>query len=913
MNEDELRERLWNAGNLPFGRGQIAVVEEVVRHADALGAKDLQFAARMRATHAYTYGGEPGKSFVTFSWCLDAYDRGEVKLEGEDVYTLLWHFKWMVNALTKFPEVPLDRTYAVLDDMERRYRLAGESLNPVHQYRQQVAAHVGDVETAREQYRLWCAAPRGELSDCVGCEPTAKVNHLRWLGQDEEAVALGLNVLSGELTCIEQPHSMLTALLPPYLHTGRLEEAAAAHRQGYRALQANRAELEYVGDHIAFCGLTGNQARALELIERHLPWLDEAPSPWADMRFSASCALVLEQVSAGGGRHLPVGEESVGALADELRTRALDLVARFDARNGTDTQGRAIRDLLNAEPVTDHLPLSGPARRAAAAQQTAPALPPLPESPQELADHALLQGRLGNLAAEAAAWARFDEVCPEPQGLLLAQRLAARAIDLMATGDEEGWDLGKQAAALYAEGGDEVRRQVMLSRLGIPRGAEELAPDDLADIENAIATLSTLGDPDEEARAWVSLGMARLVLGQLDEASAGLEHADGLAVSPALRGSIAQHLADVVSHRDDEEALTIALAHLDRGITLYQEAGGDCGRLRHLQFMAAGFQAANGELEKAFDLTGLAASVDEPTLRGEALYLRGRLGLDLERMQEAYEALTGAVADLLAVSDVERAAYARVELTYAAHTAGHLHEAADAAEEAIPVLERLGDADETARAKFLLAKVHRDLDQPDAALALLDDVVAHCLAQENVAGAGQMHATAGELLDKADRDAAAAERFTLAAEAYATLEAGAPDQLENWARAAKSWHWAEDNERSFAALARADAVATTLTGDEPETVWKRALLSYEGARLLAAAERFEEALPRTIEASAGFRSIGELAEATIAETLRGRLLVDLDRPKEAEPVLAAVLEALPAEDSDRREEIQALLEEVRRS
>lgn len=909
MNEDELRERLWNAGNLPFGRGQIAVVEDVVRHADALGAKDLQFAARMRATHAYTYGGEPSKSFVTFSWCLDAYDRGEVKIEGEDVYTLLWHFKWMVNALTKFPEVPLDRTYAVLDDMERRYRLAGESLNAVHQYRQQVAAHIGDVETAREQYRLWCAAPRGELSDCVGCEPTAKVNHLRWLGQDEEAVALGLNVLSGELTCIEQPHSMLTSLLPPYLRTGRLEEAAAAHRQGYRALQANRAELEYVGDHIAFCGLTGNQARALELIERHLPWLDEAPSPWADMRFSASCAFVLEQVSQGGGRHLPVADESVGALAAELRMRALDLAERFDARNGTDTQGAAIKDLLDAEPVTDHLPLSGPARRAAA-QQPAPTLPPLPESPQELADLALLQGRLGNLAAEQAAWARFDEVCPEPQGLLLAQRLAARAIDLMSTGDEAWRELGQQAADLFGAGGDEVRRQVMLSRLAIPRDAEELAPDDLADLEHAIATLSTLGDPDEEARAWVSLGLARQVLGQLDEAYAAFEHADGLAVSPILRGNIAQQLANAASHRGDEEGLAVALAHLERGIAFYREAGGDCGNVRHLQFMAARFQAATGELETAFELTESAAGVDEPNLRGEVLYLRGRLGLDLDRMQEAYEALSGAVADLLAASNSERAAYARVELTYAAHTAGHVNEAADAAEEAIPVLAALGDADETARAKFLLAKVHRDLDQPDSALALLDDVIAHCLAQENIAGAGQMHATAGEILDKADRDAAAAERFTLAAEAYATIEAAAPDQLENWARAAKSWHWAEDNERSFTALARADAVAATLTGDDPETIWKRALLSYEGARLLAAAERYEEALPRTIEASAGFRSIGELTEATIAETLRGRLLADLDRPAEAEPVLRAVLEALPAEESDRREELEQLLEEL---
>ncbi len=912
MNEDELRERLWNAGNLPYGRGQIAAVEELVRHADAVGAKELQFAARMRATEAYTFGGEPGKSFVTFSWCLAAHDRGETA-QG-DAYSLMWQYKWLVNALTKFPDVPLDRTYAVLDDMERRYRLAGYSMNPVRQYRQLVAAHIGDVETAREQYRLWCAAPRGEMSDCIGCEPTAKVDHLRWLGHDEEAVALGLSVLSGELTCIEQPYSMQTSLLRPYLRTGRLEEAAAVHRQAYRAIQANRAELSSVGDHIAFCGLTGNRARGLELIERHLPWLDEAPSPWADMWFSAACAFVLRLVSERGGRHLPVSDESVGALADELRTRALDLAARFDARNGTDTQGTAVRAVLEAEQLVDQLPLSGPARRAS--QQTAPVLPPLPQSPQELAELALRESRLGNLAAERAAWARFEDLCPDPQGLLLAQRLAAQSVDLMSTDLPAARELGTRAADLFAEGGDDVRRQVMLGRLGVIRCQLEETPDGLADIENAIAALSSLGDADEEARGWVSLGFGRMLLGRADDAFAALEHADGLAVSPALRGSIAQQLANATSQRGDAEALPDALAHLDRGIALYREAAGDCGMVRHLQFIAARFQAANDELPAAFDLTEQAALVDDPELRGEVLFFRGRLGLDLDRLPEAYEALTGAVADLLSASKREQAAYARVELTYAAHTTGHLDEAADAAEEAIPVLEDLGDAKATSRAKFLLAKVYRDLEQPDPALALLDDVIAHCLSEENLAGAGQMHGIAGEILDQADRDAAAAERFTLAAEAYATIEAAAPDQLENWARAAKSWHWAEDNERSFAALARADAVSALLADDEPEVVWKRALLSYEGARLLAAAERYEEALPRTVEASEGFRALGELTEASFADTLRGRLLIDLGRPKEAEPLLAAVLESLPAaalssEGGDRREEIRLLLEELR--
>ncbi|HEU5110350.1 MAG TPA: hypothetical protein VFT95_17560, partial [Micromonosporaceae bacterium] len=285
MTPDQLWERLEAASRMPFGRGQIAAVEEVIRHADALGEEETQYAARILATHAYTYGAEPAKAFVTFSWCLAAYDRGAgLPRYDQELY---WYFKWMVSALTKFPEVPLARTFAALDEMERRYRLAGHTMNPVHQYRTVVAMHVGDLDTAREQYRLWCAAPRGEMSDCVGCEPSDKVRYLSQAGRDEEAVALALPVLGGELSCVEQPQSILTALLLPYLRTGRLEEAVDAHRQAYRAIRHNRGELGMVADHIAFCAYTGNTARGLELVERHLGWLDEPRDPMADMHFSA--------------------------------------------------------------------------------------------------------------------------------------------------------------------------------------------------------------------------------------------------------------------------------------------------------------------------------------------------------------------------------------------------------------------------------------------------------------------------------------------------------------------------------------------------------------------------------------------------------------------------------------------------
>ena len=38
---------------------------------------------------------------------------------------MLWQFKFMVSSMLSFPEVGLQQTKSVLDDMERRYRAGG--------------------------------------------------------------------------------------------------------------------------------------------------------------------------------------------------------------------------------------------------------------------------------------------------------------------------------------------------------------------------------------------------------------------------------------------------------------------------------------------------------------------------------------------------------------------------------------------------------------------------------------------------------------------------------------------------------------------------------------------------------------------------------------------------------------------
>jgi tetratricopeptide (TPR) repeat protein len=904
-SEQELSDRLDQVSRMPYGRGQVAAVEELLRHVDAAGSDRLKYVTRLLATTAYQYGGEPAKAFVTFSWCLAAYDRGEG--DPAQDHHLFWYFKWMVNSLTKFPEVPLDRTYRVLDDMERRYRLAGHSMNPVHQYRAWVAQHIGDRETAAEQYRLWCATPRGAMADCVGCEPSSKVSYLAWQGRHEEAVALAVPVLAGQLTCVEQPQGILTGLLESYLRTGRLTEAAEAHRTAYRAIQGNRADLHEAADHISFCTRTGNHARALELVERHLGWLAEPPTPMADMWFSAAAAGALARIVDAGHSDLTVrrGSDEVGVaeLRDELTERTLALSARFDARNGTGEVGRLAAEMLAAEPLADHLPLSGPARKAAARPAPEPVKIELPDSPEELAELAARQWSRADIAESFATWARFDEVCPEPEGTLLVRRLNGLATWQAGTGQpelaEQTW---LRAAEVSAEAGDEPRRQATLGHLAMLYLLNDRADEGYPLLVETCAELDRIGTVDQRLAAQLRLVAGLAELDRNEEANAVLAGLDPLVAESELPDAAA-HVALIRAQNSG------SAEDADRAVELWRAAG-PCNALCRTVTIAAHARVLAGDLDSAYRLMGEALTATDPILRGQVAHQRGRMAMELNRPQDAYDSLVDAIAALTTAEHGVGVAYAQVDLAAACLGLDRPDELADCVEDALPVLVKIGDVDETARARFLLAKAYRALGRGVPALELLDQVAEHCRAGGNPAGVAQMLSIGGEILDSLDRDAEAAQRFAEAADAYHESELPV-EELSCRRRCATSWLWDGEHDLAIEALAAADVLAAQLGETEPALVWEQAMLGYDGARVLANTERFGEALVRVAPVAERFRRLEAYTEAAMAEALRGRLLVDLDRIPEADQVLSEALAALPEELQGPREQLAALLERIR--
>jgi hypothetical protein len=907
---ERLIRQCWDA---PYGPGQIALADEAIRHADALGDPELQFEARLAGTEAYQMGGEPAKTFVTFSWCLAEYDAHPGRYGPREDSLLRWYFKWVAGSLCRFPEVPLERTYAVLDDMERRYRLGGHSMHAVYQHRWLVASHVGDTAAADEWYEKWTMSPRDENSDCAGCDPTDRVEHLADRGRDEDAVALAGPVLAGRLTCAEQPQAILTSLLLPYLRTGRLDEARDAHVRAYRAHRHQRSDLSSIADHVLFCALTGNEARGLELVDRHLDWLERAPSPYAELEFAGSAAVVLRRSAV---RDLEFRGGAAGELGDQLAARARGLAARFDARNGTPHQSERIEERLAIEPVVAHLPLTAVARAttvhaaatvALAGRPSAPVVPdPDTGDPVALLDAIASENIRGSHDQVDRLLTQLDELHADLSPELAARRSEERGRWLANSGRmEEAEHEFDRALRGHQETGNVRQEQVARARLGLLYCLTDRSDLGLTLVERSTTYADEHGDPLYRASAHLRRCDALMAVERTGEALAEARLA-------ADHGRSATGIQEAEGRRIVVEALS-RQAHLLRHEGSEAEALATGAQARDLgRELGPGGTAAVAAFQYGELLLGSDDNVEAAAAFAESLELGASGSLRYAAHANRGKALTGAgqpgsavgelveaVAGFVASGAAVPAAYARFDLAIAYHRSGQPLDAAEIGEEAVRALDEAGAAEAADRCRYLLSHVYRALEEPEQALAQLDELARRLDGFDNLPARGQMLEEAGQIMYGRDQDAEAADKFQAAAAAYQS--AGLPlDETR-----AVRWHalalrWAERMDEAMAALERADLLAARLPADEPDAVYERAMLGYDAARVLIGADRYDEALDRVRPVAGQFLAIEAYGESVQADLLHGEVLVSMGRAAEAEPLLRSALGAAPR-DSDLRQ------------
>jgi len=970
---DALRRAMAENSGQPEGPARNARAEQLLAEAERLNLPLAVIEALGHQLKVYNYSSEKDKMFVPFARLLRLWDERPEDFDEYETHSLHWVFKWMSAGMLDQPHVPLASVEKWLGEMEHRYRLAGHSERAVRAAEFSVAAHIGDLARAGRAYAAWLAADRDRMADCHACELHGQGTWQVECGEDAEALRLWRPVLEGEYSCAHEPHTVLASSLAPLLRLGRTDEARAHHLRGFRLVRPMESMRGAYADHVEFCALTGNEARGLELLAERPAYFTDTGHPRSRLDFLTVVALLMDRMTVLGlgGQRVPgpAGRAwTAGELAAHARAEALELAARFDARNGTSYVGDRVRARMAQEPLVERLPLGVRTVRAHPAPVAAPPVPAAPEK-----DAGSGESGLAALLAEARrlsdtlrphaleAWAA---VARAAEGVELEPRDRAEIADheAMERGPE-GAPLFERAAALYAEAGDPGEALAARARGAYGRvlaGEVDAGVTAVAALRDEVLALYAAEDTGVRQAAAVLMSRARILVRRLHDRGG-----DGDGGDPeetlAEAGRAVREVLALVGGRADGDVRLAARAAEARGMLAGLAAlAGDAERAAEGYRLAAAEYVAAGlpwfAVEYEVEAAGLAHGLGDPAGTERALrsalehggpYVepagRAQLHLQLaeviggrgETGEAAEHALEAAHWADAAGESGTLGAWARHQLGGFLLRQGRCAEAAEVLESALPdltaethgegavvqaqwwlgdCLSELGEHRAAAERRLRAAEIARHWpEQQDHA------TLAH-LAAESLGDAG--------LLEDADRAYARAGELwrglgnpyflvrSLRARAWLALrgEGPADGARELMAQAVRECEHALEAAEPAARDRLTAELANTHCQFGDLLARSAAGGTEDGDQEIK--ETFEAALARMDRAAELFGTLGAegLHGRTGAELAAGRLAADLGRPAEAAArargVLAAYEDTRTPDDTarSRRAEAEELLD-----
>lgn len=876
----------------PWGPAEQALVADAVALAVELGDERLEYEARMRQTASANMNGATDIMLNSFAWCLARHDADPQRFPADLEYggaDLMWQFKWMASSLRSSPAFSLDQIAAVLDDMEAHYRAAGLGISGVLTARFEDAWDAGRIDEAEALRVQLEATPRDDHSHCDACGRSQVAGFLAETDRDAEAIRLVEEMLEGGFSCGEEPEHALSRVLVPYLRAGRPDDAKSAHLRSYRLAKDNPDNLRIVANNIVFSALTGNEARALAQVERHIAWLaHDGLNVDAHFAALAAFAFALDRVTAAGHADTPVrgadspaltvffgehdGPWGAADLAAAAWATAERIGAEFDHRDGTEGHARALVRLRALADERYDVPIRSDAFVATPDSAT---------------------------PADADGW--FD-----------------RVMDLAQFGAEHE-TLQALPHALAVEDPSKLA-QLMSMRLGILIALDRA--DEAAELLPARIDALRAAGLDVQADLEQRLGLATFGL-DTPEAAGALE--DELATASALpawsRGDLAISRASLHMHAEEPGA---ALDMAEIAARAFAEAE-DARLSNTTTLVAIAAVLQTGDIDAASALLDRFLDQDDLSIghRAQALQTRARV-------RGGSEAYVEGAADADEASRLLAGLGATKALAAAHLLAGALWEDAGDAEKAVTryrVTSRLvaQEGGDRAGADFRLARAMLAAGDAEVAAELFGQVLEREEQDEVPAGSRAMTASLlaralgasgefgqavgafgyaaelfGEAAEHADQAVALTERAKILArfeendEAIETLEAAseivrkAPDAvgaladvLHNLGQA----YGARQDDRAFALFDEVAALA-----QQHEAGWLLADVTDSRGRALAQFGRMDEAVAAALTAADGFAAIGDAGSAGGSELFAARLLAGDERAADAVPIYRSALE-----------------------
>lgn len=221
---------------MPHGPARTAAAELIARTLEKEGPAERLPEALLELVEAYVFGSPNPASFAVFSKLLRLWDTHPEHFDEYDSRTLFWQFKWISGDIVSYPQISREQARGLLEEMRKRYRLAGFSDSAPDRAEFMWATHLGDTEAAEKWRAAWLSHGEDEM-DCGSCRIGGDLRDLVVDGEYAKAVALGAPT---EDLCNREPANSHRHLAMAYLHLG---DGASAGRHLLRA-QATRDQYD---------------------------------------------------------------------------------------------------------------------------------------------------------------------------------------------------------------------------------------------------------------------------------------------------------------------------------------------------------------------------------------------------------------------------------------------------------------------------------------------------------------------------------------------------------------------------------------------------------------------------------------------------------------------------------------------
>ncbi|WP_052598550.1 hypothetical protein [Aureispira sp. CCB-QB1] len=275
-----------------------------IQKAKAFKNVHLEFDARMSYVRQSVFLNQYQEAIGMFPWFLNECDNKENYFKYIQV---LWTFKWIINSLTDFHTISLEKIEGLFQEFERRFKEFGTGDRVINYFKAQRESQLGNVERSLElAERYFNDTKTCMLDDCAACQPNNISRVFLVAEQYDRMMECIQPILDGRLTCHVVPHTTFPKAAYASMRTGEWEKAGHYVQSTYKHLDFSTPDLYEASVLLLYHACQKEFLKGRKLMQKQLSFALELNSSGEVYDFYFSCALFMQAYIKAGHKEMKI-------------------------------------------------------------------------------------------------------------------------------------------------------------------------------------------------------------------------------------------------------------------------------------------------------------------------------------------------------------------------------------------------------------------------------------------------------------------------------------------------------------------------------------------------------------------------------------------------------------------------------